>query len=57
MKGKLTARQLFISDAAFVAFICFLVLALALPGFITRLLCGLAAMFAVLSLVAVRVGS
>jgi hypothetical protein len=57
MSEKLTARQTLTSDAAAVAFIVSLVLAFALPGFIAKLLCGLAAVFAALIIVAVRAGT
>jgi hypothetical protein len=53
----LTDRQILTVDAASVAFVCFLVLAFALPGFLTKLLCGIAAVFAALIIVAVRAGS
>lgn len=56
-RPDLTDRQIHTSNAAFVAFVCLLVLTFALPGFITKLLCGIAAVFAALIIVAVRAGS
>jgi type III secretory pathway component EscV len=55
--GNLTDRQIHASNAAFVVAIALLVLTFALPGFIAKLLCGVAAVFAVLIIVAIRAGS